>query len=663
MNVELLLLAIAILGVSGAPGALGKKHGVVAQVLSTLLMIAGSAMGLVLAAAFLVGDRTRLLDRAWLLPWGRFTIAVDPLAAVFLIPVFLIPALGAVYGQGYWKQLEHPDNARRLRFFYGLLAASMAMVVLSRDAILFLIAWEIMALSAYFVATADDEDPAVCKAGWVYLVATHVGTLCLVAMFALLRRATDSTSFVSIAPESLPAAKATAVFLLAVIGFGFKAGLMPLHVWLPGAHANAPSHVSAVMSGVMLKMGIYGIVRLSGLLSQPPAWWGGVLLGVGALSGVLGIAFALGQNDLKRTLAYSSIENIGIIAMGTGLALVGRSLGRADWIVLGLGGALLHVWNHSLFKSLLFLNAGAVIHAAGTRHIDRLGGLARKMPQTAMLFGLGAIAISALPPLNGFVSELLIYIGLFRTVGTGPGPSWPLAALAVPALALTGALAVACFVNLLGTVFLGHARSDAAHHAHDPSSAMGLPMMLLAAACIGVGGAPGLAAPLLERAVHAWAPSESFGAPTLASLAPFSWIPRMAGVLAAIGILAAILLRRSIRAEKAASAGTWDCGYARPSTRMEYSGSSFGQFLVGIFSWALWPKTYRPQVRGLFPGPTSFKSVVPDTVLDRALLPVFHVAGRYLPWSRVFQQGKIQSYVLYFLVILILLFIWGSNGP
>ena len=210
------------------------------------------------------------------------------------------------------------------------------------------------------------------------------------------------------------------MFALGIAGFGLKAGLMPLHVWLPGAHANAPSHVSALLSGVLLKIGVYGVVRVCGLLPDPPVWWGGALLGIGAVSGVLGIALAVAQQDLKRLLAYSSIENIGIIAIGVGLASIGRSLGRADLVALGLGGALLHVLNHSLFKPLLFLAAGSVLHATGTRRISSLGGLARTMPHTFALFALGAVAICGLPPLNGFASELLLYLGLLRAAAVDP---------------------------------------------------------------------------------------------------------------------------------------------------------------------------------------------------------------------------------------------------
>ncbi|HLF93049.1 MAG TPA: proton-conducting transporter membrane subunit, partial [Planctomycetota bacterium] len=404
MNLALVLWGCGLAASSGVPGCLMDRRSRIGQGVATLLASLGAATGLTGAVRCLVSGETVSLEGTWSLPWGSPALRLDPLAAFFLVPVFLIPALGSLYGQEYWRQSEHQDNGRRLRFFYGLLCASMGVVVLARDAVLLLIAWEIMALSAFFLATTEDEDPAACRSGWIYLVATHLGTICLISLFAFLQRTTGSTALVPIA-DGMTSEAVTLLFLLTLLGFGFKAGLMPLHVWLPGAHANAPSHVSAVMSGVMLKMGIYGIVRMTGLLPRVAPWHAGLLLAVGAVSAVLGGVLALAQSDLKRTLAYSSIENIGIIALGLGLALLGRSVHRADWMALGLSGALLHVWNHSLFKSLLFFNAGAVIHAAHTREIGRLGGLSRRMPRVAALFMVGAGSICALPGLNGFVSE------------------------------------------------------------------------------------------------------------------------------------------------------------------------------------------------------------------------------------------------------------------
>lgn len=653
----MIVTAIATMGASGLPAWLFSPRSPAGQRVSTALLLFGSGLGLLAVALALAAPGTPALRLPWVLPWGAFSIAIDPLSALFLLPVFLIPALASIYGLDYWKQSEHPENGRPLGFFLGLLAASMALVTVARDGVLFLIAWEVMALAAFFAATVEGDNPDVRRAGWVYLVATHIGTLFLIALFSLWRRETGS--FALDAAPGLPAEAAGILFGLALVGFGFKAGLMPLHVWLPGAHANAPSHVSAVMSGVMLKMGVYGLVRLTALLPVSAAWWSGVLLGVGGLTGVAAILFAIGQHDLKRMLAYSSVENIGIIAMGLGLALSGRFYQRADWMLLGLGGALLHVLNHSLFKSLLFLNAGALIHATRTREMDRLGGLAARMPRTLLLFVVGAAAICALPPLNGFASEWLIYAGLFLTLGQKAGPGFPGAALGAVALSLIGALAVACFVKALGTMFLGTPRSDHARHAHDPSPRLLAPMFALAGGCALLGLAPALAAPLLERAVRTWA-----ALPASVPLSLAAVIPLRALTLAGLGLAALVgavllFLKRVPRAKQVDAAGTWDCGYARPSPRMQYTGSSFGQSLVSLGTFLLWPKSRRPALRALFPRAASFKSLVPDTVLDRLVLPVFRFSSRVLPGLRVVQQGQTHLYVLYILVILFILLIWG----
>jgi len=659
MNVLLILVvAIFLLGFSGVPACLLSARSAIGQRVSAALVLLGSALGLVGVAAALCADETPALSVAWAFQQSRFAIAADPLSALFLLPVFIVPALGSFYGLGYWKQSEHPSNGRRLGLSYGLLAGAMALVVIARDGVLFLIAWEIMALAAYFAAAAEDDKPEVRQAGWIYLVATHVGTLCLLALFACWRHATGS--FALEAGQAVPTEAATALFVLALIGFGFKAGLMPLHVWLPGAHANAPSHVSAVMSGVMLKMGIYGLVRMTALLPAGATWWGPALLAAGAVSSVAGIAFATGQRDLKRILAYSSIENIGIIAMGLGLALLGRSLGHADWVVLGLGGALLHVLNHSLFKSLLFFNAGAVIHATQTREIDQMGGLGKRLPRVMALFAIGAVAICALPPLNGFAGEWLLYVGLFRTLGPGAQAGAPAAALAAVALAMTGALAVACFVKVLGTVFLGVPRKEEKTHGHEPESSMLAPMLVLAGACLGIGLFPPLVMPLLDAALRSWSAQPALL--PVSAVVPLKGLMAMNLALAAILTAGALSVKRLFQTRSVRSGLTWDCGYARPTGRMQYTGSSLGDSLATLTSFLLWPKKFRTALRGHFPRPSSFKVLVPDTVLDRMVLPLLRGAGSYLPRLRVLQHGQSQMYVLYILIVMIVLLIWGNVG-
>src|SRR5512142_254877 len=360
----------------------------------------------------------------------------------------------------------------------------MALVAVAANALLFLVAWEVMPLCGFVLVLTEHEKRETQRAAYVYLAAAHVGALALFAVFSVLGSAAGSFDFERMAAAGL--APSAALFALMLVGFGLKSGLMPFHFWLPGAHSSAPSHVSALLSGVLIKTGIYGLLRVTGFFDAPPLWWGLSLLALGCASAVLGVAFALAQHDLKRLLAYHSVENIGIIAMGAGLALVGRAVGDPALVVLGLSGAVLHVLNHALFKALLFLGAGAVDHACGTREIDLLGGVARAMPRTAILFLVGAAAISGLPPLNGFVSEWLVFLGSLSSL-SARGEPLAFAVLAVPALGLVGGLAAACFVKVHGAVFLGSPRSAEAERAHEAPAAMLWPMALLAAACVAIG--------------------------------------------------------------------------------------------------------------------------------------------------------------------------------
>jgi hydrogenase-4 component B len=657
VTVWLVLAGIVVIGSSGVLTLFADKRSERGQALSCFLMVIGGVLGIGGVIACWMNGRADL-DLPWSLPFGRFAVRIDALSAVFLLPIFLQSILGPIYGLGYWKQSEHPENGTKLRLFYGLLSGALASVVVAHDAVLFLFAWEVMALSAFFLVSTEDEDPAARRAGWIYFIATHVGTLCLFALFALMRRVSGSFALDPITAADLSPQAAKGIFILAVCGFGLKAGIMPLHVWLPGAHANAPSHVSAVLSGVMLKVGVYGILRTTGLLSGLPAWWGGALLAMGAISGVAGMAFAIGQRDLKRALAYSSIENIGIIFMGIGLAMIGRATDHPAWTALGLAGALLHVWNHSLFKPLLFFGAGSILHGAHTRDIERLGGLSKRMPFTAALFVLGAVSICALPPLNGFASEWLIYQGLFATVSSDPDRTYSWIAFAAPLLALIGALAVAGFVRLVAVVFLGEPRTDQARRGHESPSVMIAPMIVLAAGCVCLGFALRVIAPLLDAAVRAWAPLESAANVGVADLVPLDSLAAMSAALIGLVVLGLFALRLWNRGRSRAAAGTWDCGYAVPTARIQYTGSSFGQLLVWLFSFMLWPRTRRPDLHGVSPGGAGFRQSVPDTILDRLLLPAVRDVERRLAWIRLLQQGRVQIYPLYVpMIILILLWV------
>lgn len=655
----LLVAAGSLLALSGAPGLLLSWRSSWGPRIATALTVVGSVVGMAGGLLALGGSADATLGLASPVPGMRASLGADALSGFFALPVFLVGGLGSIYGASYWPPRRHPRNGRRLRFCYGLLLASLVFITLARDGMAFLVAWEVMALTNFFLVTTEEEAPAVREAGWLYLLYSHVTILGLFALFLLGSQARGDFAF-GVIPGGAPQALRTAIFVLALVTFGVKAGAMPLHSWLPAAHASAPSHVSAVMSGVVIKMGIYGLVRTCGLLGEPPLAWGIGVLAVGCLSAFFGVVFALSQHDVKRLLAYHSIENIGIILVGLGLALVGRTLGRPDWVMLGLAGCLLHVWNHALFKSLLFFGAGSVVHATGTRDVELMGGLARRMPATAGLFLLGSIAICGLPPLNGFVSELFVYLGLVHAAVT-PGSAW--AALPAPVLAATGALAVACFVKVFGVVFLGVPRSERAERAHESPAPMLLPMAVLAAACVAIGAAPGLVAPALERAAVAWA-GESLRGASLRALAPLGWISAAAIALpAATAVLALAVVpacRRARRRQPALS--TWGCGYAGSSPRLQYTASSFAEIITSRFAWALRPRVHRPRIEGPFPAPASFHSQVDDSVLDRLLLPAARGALRATASLRALPQGQLQRYILYILAVLVPLLAWAMFG-
>jgi formate hydrogenlyase subunit 3/multisubunit Na+/H+ antiporter MnhD subunit len=374
--------------------------------------IAGGVMGLAasLMALFDPGEASVVIGHEVLFG-GRLVAGVDPLSAFFLAPAFALALVASIYGRTYLLGHRGSKWLGPPWFAFNLLIASIAVVAMARDGLTFLVAWEAMALSAYALVTFEQELESSRRAGWIFLIASHVALALLSAMFLLLARTAVTLEFAAFAARVPDPDTTLAIFLLALGGFGIKAGLFPVHVWLPEAHAAAPSHVSAIMSCVLIKMGVYGLLRTITLIGHE-AWWGPLLMIAGIVTGLVGISLSLLQRDLKRALAYSSVENVGIIILGIGLGLYGASRGNSAVAWLGFAGALFHVWNHALMKSLLFLVAGSILHATHTKDIEQLGCVLKKMPVTGALMIAGAVAISALPPLNGFVSEWMIYLGL-----------------------------------------------------------------------------------------------------------------------------------------------------------------------------------------------------------------------------------------------------------
>ncbi len=599
-------------------------------------ILAATLFAFLASAAVLTGASVWEWRSGWLLGGEHAFLRLDETSAFFLTLLAVVGAAGALYSRTYWSSQDHPRSAGQSRLWWSAMLASMGLVLTQSNGLHFLLAWESFALSAYFLITLDRRNPQVRSAGWLYLTASHAGTLALFGFFAALAAQTGSW-------ELGPMTEQTALaplFWLALLGFGIKAGVFPLHIWLPSAHANAPSHASAIMSGLAIKMGVYGLIRFSSWMPLPvQAGW--VVAGLGCASAVLGVAFALGQHDLKRLLAYHSVENIGIILIGLGFAMIALRQGHPQWGLLALAGGLLHVWNHGLFKALLFLGAGAVLHATGTRHMSSLGGLWRAMPWTATLFTLGAVAICGLPPLNGFVSEWLIYRGLFdaarlkTTAALGAAPAAIL-------LGVTGALALACFVKVCGVVFLGAPRSRQAESAHECGPDMLGAMALLAACCLAIGLAPALLWPVLVRVAGAWL--QSVPAPDPANqLVPLGSAHLFLAFAAlVVGAIATATLRG--RRERGL---TWDCGFTAPTARMQYTAGSFAGIIGAWFGWILKPSVHSNPPESFFPAGSSHENHTPETVLEHVVVPAGNRLLGLADFVRAFQHGRVQSYLSY----------------
>lgn len=653
---------IVVLSVGACLSLIASKTPRLATLIGSTAAIAGSSAILISAARVLYTGRSVDLMLAWQVPFGRLWLAVDPLSAVFMLPTAMIVAVAALYGASYMPSSYRASAMGPSWFFFNALAATMLLVLAARNGLLFLLCWEGMSLASFFLVLTDHDRAAVRRAGWIYLAAMHLGTACLLVLFLLLGRAVGSLDFDRFTCEP---GLSGVLFVLALVGFGVKAGFMPVHVWLPESHPAAPSHVSAVMSGVMIKTGIYGLLRILTFLPDAAPWWGWTLVAVGTLSAVLGILLAMSQHDLKRLLAYSSVENIGIIAIGLGTGLLGVAYGVSVMAFLGFAGALLHVLNHALFKSLLFLGAGAVQHGTGSRDIDQLGGLFKSMPLTGGVFLVGACAISGLPPLNGFLSELLIVLGVFSSVvrqGPGGGIPWALlCVLVVGGLGLIGGMATACFTKAFGCTFLGVPRSERGRGAHEVSVLERVSMLVLAGACFLVV----LAAPAWPY-VYRSAIATVLGSPAHSALQEVRtvawgplWIVAVASWTLILLIVVVAATRRKVLSRRRVEFGpTWDCGYAVSSPRMQYTSSSFASPLLYLFRLFLRPRVRQQLPSGFFPRMAAFDSDTPDMLMEYVYRPTVTVCTWCASKLRLLQQGRIQLYVLYIALTILVLLVW-----
>ncbi len=658
---HLLLGSIGLLILSGLASKFFEKSYWGSTFLGAGGAVAASFIGLYPACRSLFTGEVVTLHLPWNLPFASFFVQIDPLSGLFLLPVFLLTGLAAIYGAEYMRAYKEDRGIGTHWFFYNLLTAGMVLVLIARNGILFLIAWEIMSLAPFFLVLFEDRKETSRKAAWTYLVAAHLGGLALVFLFLLMGRHSGSLDF-----DRMALLGGTSVinsgwfFLLAVLGFGAKAGFIPLHVWLPEAHPAAPSHVSAVMSGVMIKMGIYGLLRILTLIGPPQTWWAYLLIAIGITSGILGVLFALAQHDLKRLLAYHSVENIGIITLGLGVGLLGICIHAPLLAVLGFAGGLLHVINHALFKGLLFLGAGSVQHGTHTLEIDHLGGLLKRMPWTGALFLVGAVAICGLPPLNGFVSEFLIYLGALQgTLSLSALPAGSLIGV-IAALALIGGLASACFTKAFGIVFLGTPRSSHAEKAHESGIAMRIPMLLLAVGCIVIGAAAPFVVASMAHVLQ-----------EITSLSPDRVLTNLQGGQEPLSLIVAVsvallflwgilhLTRRFLlQSRKTGETATWGCSYSAPSPRMQYTASSFAQPLTDLFKTFLQTDRKEVNLQGIFPQETFFSTETADSFRRYLFEPAFLFVNYILSGLKWIQQGRVQFYILYIVVTLFFVFLW-----
>ncbi len=667
----ILLFGLMLAGYAfGAAVAVLSPRGGLARRLVATGAVVGAGAGLGLALRVFTTGVPFVLEIPGLLSVADgLVFRLDALGAIFLGLVGLVAIPCGIYGVGYSETYEGRYSLRLLGAMLNLFLLTMSLVPCAANVLTFLLMWEGMSITSYFLVVTETDEPDTILAGGWYLAMTHAGLALVLAAFLLLAAGATTTAFGDLraAAAALSPAGRNVVFLLALLGFGSKAGIIPLHVWLPRAHPAAPSHVSALMSGVMIKLGVYGLLRVGlDLLGGGSPWWGGLVLGVGTVSALLGVLYALMEHDLKRLLAFHSVENIGIIFIGIGAGLLFQSYGLTALATLSVIAGLYHTINHACFKGLLFLGAGSVLHATGNRNMEALGGLVKRMPRTAFFFLVGACAISALPPLNGFASEWLVFQAL---LGGSAIPQAEVAVtmpIAVAMLALTSGLAAACFVKAFGITFLAIPRSLAAERAHESPVSMQVGMLMLAVACVGLGLGPFVIVPMLESSLASFrgftptAPAFTLALPLQVS----GPLGQMSTPLLAVGLALLLALvplaLRILGGDRLLRVGdTWGCGRIGQTPRMQYTATAFAEPLRRVFA-----ELYRP-TRDLsidfhpaskyFVQSIEYRSEIHpwfERVFYGWLVLVLRTAAR---WVGRIQGGSLHLYLLYMTLAFVVL--------
>ena len=649
--------SLAVLSISIFLIILTSRFRRISESIFLISLVTGSALGFVSALSVLV-SRVSVDHRLnFKMPIGEFYIGIDLLSAFFLLTITILFFLAGLYGYGYLKDCK-TKNLSVHYALYHLAFISLILVVTAKNAVLFLIAWELMTISSYFLITFYDEEKTVRKAGYLFLIATHAGTFCLWIMFLLMQQQVGSMNFDEMQLASFPLPLAGLIFILGLIGFGVKTGFIPFHIWLPHAHPAAPSHVSAVLSAVMIKLGIYGLMRIIVIIKNFPEWCAVVLLLMGMISGAGGVLYALGQHEIKKLLAYHSIENIGIITLGLGIGLWGQIYHNEPVTLVGYAGALLHVFNHAIFKGLLFLSAGSVIRSTHTGEIDHLGGLLKYLPWTGHLFLIGSLSICGLPLFNGFVSEWLVFRALFEGMFHFKMNALVFSGLGIISLALIGGLAAACFAKAFGAIFLGNSRSIDNSHVKENSSLMCVPMVLLGGICLWIGLFPGT---MVSFALGAASTISSFKISPMAEakmIFPLLMVVLVLIILMTIVAVLILLKRIAMKILPLEKAETWSCGYSLPTSRMQYTASSFAEPILRIFRNVLGFHVKGSQPKGYFPKGERISTHIIEASEDFIFRPIFQFIKFLSAKLKMIQCGYTQLYLFYIFIFLLILLIW-----
>lgn len=665
-SLELLLWSVALYTAGGFISLLFKQQEKMAVYVAGVTAIAGGILGLFSAVPVLMSGETLTYFAQGPFPFAHFVVRLDSLAAFMVMVISLLVTVSALYSLNYVQEYLG-RGAWSMGFFLNLFIASMVALVVMDNAFWFIILFEMMSLASWFLVIADQDDKSI-RAGLLYFFIAHAGSVLIMIAFFLMWRESGSLDFDSFRQLSLSPAMASVVFLLGFFGFGAKAGMLPLHSWLPQAHPAAPSHASALMSGVMVKIGIFGIIKVGiDLLGATQGWWGIVVLGFGAVSSVLGVMYALAEHDIKRLLAWHTVENIGIILMGVGVAMVGMANDMPVLATIGLLGAIYHLLNHAVFKGLLFLGAGAVIYRIHTRDMEKMGGLAKLMPLTATAFLIGCMAISALPPLNGFVSEWYTYQSLFSMSHDGTFIMRISGPIAIVMLAITGALAAMCFVKVYGVSFCGGARSEAATHAREVPWTMTAAMLILAVVCVLLGVGASVIAPVLAKVAMSLTAATDVTVVQGAMLVPDSAAQAMISPAMTFLLLLALplipfiiyLLFKGKQMSFRRKGDAWACGYAWERD-MSVSAGGFTQPLRSMFA-PLYRmrKQLDPSARlahALEVTKTGAGKVEPFWD-ERIIYPLVRGINRFAKRIQCLQGGDFRLYCLYVVAALVVLLV------